>query len=124
MAQGVNARDLKASGACDTQRYAKAWGGTDVRVAVTRRNLLRAAALRWDIGWLANRMLSATALAEYGRMMAPVWTECDRITAPAWAEYERVRAAAWAEYARATAAAWAEFNRARVLALADCLGLP
>ncbi len=86
---------------------------------VTRTNLERAVALRLDLWWLADRYLTAAALAEYERVTAAARAEYERGTAAALAEYKRVRAAALAEYERVTAAARAEYERVTAPALAE-----
>ena len=72
-----------------------------------------------SVGWLAGRVLTAPAWAEYERVTAPAWAEYERVAALAWAEYERVTAPAWAEYERVTALAWAECERGDAQALAE-----
>ena len=92
------------SGACAEQLslVQREWPGG---IPVTEAAASRAVALGLDLGWLANKLLPAPALAEYERARAPARAECERVTAPALAEYERVTSPARAEYERATTAA-------------------
>lgn len=67
-------------------------------ITVTEETILAAAeAGLLDANWLAEKILTDSALAEH-----------DRVTAPALAEYRRVTAEAWTEYRRATALALAK----------------
>ncbi len=129
----IDAAWLRAHGACEraTQKVTDEW---PAGAAVTRANLLRAAALGLDLDWLARRVLAAPASAEYERAMAPAWAEYERAMAPAREEYERATASAGEEYERAmapareeyervTAPAREEYERATASALADQLGL-
>lgn len=70
-------------------------------IPVTEDSALRAVARRLDIDWAASELLTASALAEYERAMAPALAEYERVAAPA--EYERVAAPALAEYDRVRA---------------------
>ena len=74
---------LKRLGACSDQRedFARRFGSS---VEVTEELCLSVSDV-FDWAWIAQRALSAPALAEY-----------ERVCAPAWTEYERVRAATFA----------------------------
>ena len=90
----LRASTLVRLGACSDQvRLFRKLFGTQVYVTVSRAE---GVADKFDLDWLANRILSASALDEYARA-----------TAPARAEYGRAVASAEAEYGRAVAPAWA-----------------
>lgn len=92
--------------------------GVTVRSKAWAVRLARKHAHTFDFSWLAGRLLTAPARAEYERVTAPAWAEYVRVRAPAWAEYERVRALAWAEYERVTALARVKYERVTALAFA------
>lgn len=61
---------------------------------ITLATVVTAAHQGFDLSWAAERLLPASALAEYYRVRAAALAEYERVTAAAWAEYERVTAAA------------------------------
>ena len=85
---------LERLGACSDQReeFKRRFGSS---IEVTEELCLSVSdVFAWD--WIAQRVLSAPALAEYRRVRAPARAEYERVRAPARAEYERVRAATFA----------------------------
>ena len=74
---------------------------------------------KFDWDWAVQHLLTATAQAEYNRVMAPASAEYNRVMAAAWAKYNRVMAAAWVDYDRVIAAAWAKYNRVMAAARAE-----
>ena len=87
----VTVKMLKSLGACapELATFAKEWPDG---AAVTKSNVLRAAELKLNLDWVAEKLLSPPALAEYDRVKATAWAEYDRVTAPALAECDRVKA--------------------------------
>ena len=77
------------------------WGFEDC----TPEKLLRASALA------EYEKVTDAALAEYQKVRDTAWAEYEKVTASALAEYEKVRAPAWAEYQKVTAPAWAEYEK-------------
>ena len=90
----------------------------------TPGNLTHAAAVGLRLDWLATKVLTAPARAEYDRATAAAWDEYARAIAPAWDEYARAIAPAWDEYARVIAAAWDEYARVIAAALTALLSDP
>ena len=87
-------------------------------IPVTQASMDRAVALKLDIDWAAKTLLTATALVEYERVMAPAMVEYKRVMAPAMVEYERVTDTAMVEYERVRATALAEYERVKATARA------
>ena len=79
--------------------------------SITEANLLRAAELNLNLGWLATQILSPSLLAEYRRQSAPFLEEYRRQIAPFLEEYERQKASFFADYRRKMALLWAEYDR-------------
>src|SRR3990167_6285967 len=103
----ITLKQIKAHQPCaDEFRAACRLFGKRKRIAVTVKAAV-AVADKFDFKWLALKLLTLMAWAEYQRAIAP-----------AGAEYERARAAAWAEFERDTAPAWAEYQRAKAAAFA------
>ena len=105
MARTVTVEQLQAWHACpdQVQLFFETFGDAAV---VSPETLGMAATAMLDLRWLARRVLTNAALAEY-----------DRVRAAALAEYDRVRAAELAEYVRVANAAWAEYDRVRAAAI-------
>src|SRR3990167_8680413 len=115
----ITLKQIKAHQPCaDEFRAACRLFGKRKRIAVTVEAAV-AVAGQFDFAWLAQRLLTPAALAEYQRVEALAWAEYQRVEAAALAEYQRAMAAAWAEYQRTMAAAWAEYQRAKAPARAD-----
>jgi N-formylglutamate amidohydrolase len=65
---------------------------------VTAARLRKAAQLRLDLDWWAERFFPAPLWAEYDAKVAPLWAEYDAKVAPLWDEYDAKVAPLWAEY--------------------------
>jgi hypothetical protein len=119
---------LEAKGACADQRdLFRSMFGASVDVT---RELCISVASQFSFTWAAQRLLKATARADfscaraaalvdfkdattaarddYNRATTAAWDDYDRATAPARDDYDRAVAAAWADYARIRAAAFAD----------------
>ena len=95
-------KDLK--GACAEQRTLfKQHFGKGGEVTLTKV-LSVASDFNWN--WAARHLLSAPALAEYGKAIAPARAEYGKVCATAWAEYGKVCATALAEYDKVCASTW------------------
>ncbi len=116
----VTAAQLRELGACKDQveTVEKHWPRG---VPLTGPSIRKAMSLGLDVGWFAQAVLGAPALAEYNKVRAPAWAEYEKVMAPAWAEYEKVMAPALAEYEKVRATALAEYNKVKAPALAPLL---
>ena len=110
----ITARILKSKGAC-TDQVALFASLFPKGVQVTEALCLEHAD-KFNWSWAAQKLLPASARAEYERIVASARAEYARTEAPAWAEYERAEAPAWAEYERVRASARAEYERVRASA--------
>ncbi len=125
-------KQLKDQRACADQAhlFKKLFGA---EVSVTKARCLKHAQ-QFNFGWAANRLLPASARAEYLKATASAWAEYLKATASASAAYNKAIAlayneTAWAaynkaktpvlaynEYSKATAPARAEYHKAKALA--------
>ena len=77
---------------------------------ITRDNLLTAARAGLNVGWLARRVLKATAWAAYDGAAVSAQTTFDEAMVTAWAAYGEATATARAAYDKATEAAQTTFG--------------
>ena len=77
---------------------------------ITEVNLNRALALKLDLSWIVNNLLSPSQRTTY-----------DQAIAPALATYNKAIAPAGATYKQATASALATYNRAIVQAILEAI---
>ena len=70
----VTADELREMDACDEQVeiVEREWPGG---IPVTVPSIRKALRLGLDVGWFAERVLPAPALAEYDKITAPAWAE-------------------------------------------------
>ncbi|MCR4341528.1 MAG: hypothetical protein NUW01_16745, partial [Gemmatimonadaceae bacterium] len=68
---------------------------------ITAPAIRKAYRLALDVKWLARRVLSPQALAEYEKVEGQAWAEYQKATATARAEYEKATAPALASLLRA-----------------------
>src|SRR6185312_13572450 len=99
----ITLADLVDNHACSEQRdlFVSTFGD---KAKIGPRAAAKAIKAGLDISWL-ERLIPASARAEYEKAMAPALAEYDKAKASAWAEYDKVRAPAWAEYKKAMASA-------------------
>ena len=83
----ITTADLKGACSDQVELFTATFKG---KAALTHRNWAKAIAVGLDVFWL-ERLLPASALAEYQKVMASAWAEYEKATAPAWAEYEKAR---------------------------------
>ena len=126
----ITIADLVDNHACQDQRdlFVATFGD---KAKIGPRNMTKAIKVGLDIFWL-ERLIQASARAEYEKARATAWAEYEKVRASAWAEYDKatasalaeykkVTASAWAEYDKATAPAWAEYEKAKASALIKAL---
>jgi hypothetical protein len=105
----ITLKQLKTLGACSEQ-FALFKATFGASVTLTEAIVMEHGG-KFDLLWIARRIFSAPAWAEYEKVRAPAWAEYEKVRAPAWAEYEKVCAPAWAEYEKVRAPAWAEYEK-------------
>lgn len=114
----ITQNQIKAHNPCPSEwRKARRLFGKRQRIRVTVKAAV-SLAHRVPFCWLAAKLLTAPAQAEYFGVTAPAWKEYKRIMEAAWKEHIRSTAPAWAEYARVEAAAYEEYKRIRAAAFA------
>lgn len=79
----ITIKKLRALEACADQVeiFAREWPNG---CRITKRNVLRMAALDLDVAWLARRVLRDLARAEYEKIRNPAWAEYKKICAIAF----------------------------------------
>jgi len=118
---------LEKLGACNDhiELFAKTFGDS---TAVTPEAITRAAAVGLDLDWIAERIITATALKAYKEAKAPAWKAYEEATAPAlkayeegaataFKAYEEGAATAFKAYVEAEATAWKAYKEATATAL-------
>jgi hypothetical protein len=109
----IHASDLKCPCVSQVKIFSTHWpNGANLTLA----NIRRAAALKLDLYWFAQRFLTATARAAYQRALDPAWEAYERDMAPSTEAY--VQAARTEPYGRDTATALAAMEQAHVTVLA------
>ena len=132
--------------ACDQQveLFAQTWPkGLKIPKALKSQQALatKLTALKFDINWVTDNLLTHEQRAEYRKIQDPAWgeyykiqapayteylkiqapalTEYEKIQTPAWAEYKKIQTPAWAEYEKIIAPAWAEYKKIEAPALTE-----
>lgn len=107
---------LEEQGACEKQRliFEQEWGAS---VELSLASLKRAVELELDLDWLAEYLLSASALAAYNEATASATADYDEAIAPGRKAYNEAIASAREAYKEATASAREAYNEATVSAL-------
>ncbi len=92
-------------------------------------NAVKAIEAEFDLGWLAEHVLTEGVGDEFNQIRAVAWNEYNKVTSVAWNKYHKLRVAAWAayerdgdgcdEYHRIKDLAAAEYRHVQVTALAD-----
>jgi hypothetical protein len=110
----ITLAQLKKLGACHDQvRLFKELFGKSVEVT---ESVLLEHVSKFDLDWIAGKIFSAPALAEYQKVRDAALAEYEKVCDPAFAEYQKVRAPALAEYEKVCAPAWAEYQKVLDLA--------